>query len=100
MHVLLSVLHVCVQCNAGVGSGGGEVTVSACMSDTRGSGVLSSTGDVLEISAVRGVGGVCDMRMCLARGGVGGGGVSGRDNWGQGDCRTCVCVLVAVVWVV
>ena len=33
----------------------------------RGSGVLSSTGDVL----VRGVGGVCDMCMCLARGGVG-----------------------------
>ena len=29
---------------------------------------LSSTGDVL----VRGVGGVCDMCMCLARGGVGG----------------------------
>ena len=42
--------------------------VSACMSGTRGSGVLSSTGDVL----VRGVGGVCDMCMCLARGGVGG----------------------------
>ena len=39
--------------------------VSACMSGT---GVLSSTGDVL----VRGVGGVCDMCMCLARGGVGG----------------------------
>ena len=36
------------------------------MSGTRGSGVLSSTGDVL----VRGVGGVCD--MCLARCGVGG----------------------------
>ena len=34
-----------------------------------GSGVLSSTGDVL----VRGVGGVCG--MCLARGGVGGEGV-------------------------
>ena len=45
----------------------------ACMSGTRGSGVLSSTGDVL----VRGVGGVCDMCMCLARGGVGGEGVSG-----------------------
>ena len=42
--------------------------MSACMSSTRGSGVLSSTGDVL----VRGVGGVCDMCMCLARGGVGG----------------------------
>ena len=47
--------------------------MSACMSGTRGSGVLSSTGDVL----VRGVGGVCDMCMCLALGGVGGEGVSG-----------------------
>ena len=54
--------------SAGVGSGCGVVAVSACMSGTRGSGVLSSTGDVL----VRGVGGVCDMCMCLARGGVGG----------------------------
>ena len=39
------------------------VAVSVCMSGTRGSGVLSSTGDML----VRGVGGVCDMCMCLAR---------------------------------
>ena len=46
--------------------------MSACMCGTRGSCVLSSTGDVLEISVVRGVGGVCDMCMCLARGGVGG----------------------------
>ena len=46
------------------------VAVSACMSGTR---VLSSTGDVL----VRGVGGVWDMCMCLAWGGVGGEGVSG-----------------------
>ena len=55
--------------------GPGEVwfAVSACMSGTRGSGVLSSTGDVL----VRGVGGVCDMCMSLAQGGVGGKGVSG-----------------------
>ena len=36
------------------------------MSGTRGSGVLSSTGDVL----VRGAGGVCDMCMCLAVGPV------------------------------
>ena len=78
--------------------------MSACMSGTRGSGVLSSTGDVL----VRGVGGVCDMCMCLARGGVGGeGGEWTRELgwalpilWGQGECWTCVCVLVAVVWVV
>ena len=46
--------------------------VSARMSGTRGSGVMSNTGDVLEMSVVRGVGGVCDMCMCLARGGVGG----------------------------
>ena len=38
--------------------------MSACMSGTRGSGVLSSTGDVL----VRGVGGVCDMCMCFGSG--------------------------------
>ena len=44
------------------------VAVSACMS---GSGVLSSTGDMFEMSVVRGIGGVCDMCMCLARGGVG-----------------------------
>ena len=46
--------------------------MSACMSGTRGSGVLPSKCDVLEMSVVRGVGGVCDMCMCLARGGVGG----------------------------
>ena len=33
------------------------VAVSACMSGTCGSGVLSSTGDVLDMSVVRGVGG-------------------------------------------
>ena len=38
--------------------------MSVCMSCTRGSGVLSS--DVLELSVVRGVGGVCDMCMCFA----------------------------------
>ena len=50
-----------------MGSGGGVVAVSASMSGTRGSGVLSSTCDVLVMSVVRGVGGVCDMCMCLAR---------------------------------
>ena len=63
--------------NAGVGFGDGVVAVSACMSGTRGSGVLSGTGDVLDMSVVTGVGGVYDMCMCLARGGVGGEGVSG-----------------------
>ena len=33
---------------------------------------LSSTGDGFEMSVVRSVGGVCDMCMCLARGGMGG----------------------------
>ena len=46
--------------------GTGVVAVIACMSGTRGSGVLSSTGDML----VRGVGGECDRCMCSARGGV------------------------------
>ena len=54
--------------------------MSACMSGARGSGVLSSTGDVL----VRGVGGVCDMCMCLARGGVGGEGVEWMRELGLG----------------
>ena len=72
--------------------------MSACMSGTHGSGVLSSTGDVL----VRGVGGVCDMCMCLAQGGVGGkGGEWMRFGFGlyqsSGDRGS---VLVAVVCVV
>ena len=46
----------------------GVVAVSAYMGGTCGSGVSSSTGDVLEMSVVRGVCGVCD--MCTSRGGV------------------------------
>ena len=58
------------DCNAGVGFGRGVVAVSAYMGGTRVSGVLASAGDVLlEMSVVRGVGGVCDMCMCLARAG-------------------------------
>ena len=52
-----------------MGSWEGVVAESACMSGTRGSGVLSSTGDVLEMSVVRGVGGVCDSGRCGWRGG-------------------------------
>ena len=37
------------------------VAVSAYMGGTRGSGVLASAGDVLEISVVRGVCGVYDV---------------------------------------
>ena len=43
------------------------------MGGTRGSGVLTSAGDVLEISVARGVGGVCDMCMCLVWDGCVGG---------------------------
>ena len=47
--------------------------------DTRGSGIVSSAPDVTGMSVVRGmrgVGGVCEMCMCLDRGGVGEEGVS------------------------
>ena len=64
---------VCVACvyatrlgcegdnNAVMGSGGGVVVASAYMGGTRGSCVFASAGAVLEMSVVRGVGGVCDM---------------------------------------
>ena len=45
------------------------------VSGTRVSGIVSSAADVLWMSMVRGmrgVGGVCEMCMCLSRGGVGG----------------------------
>ena len=45
------------------------VAVSTYMGGTRGSYVLSSACDVLEMSVVRGVGEVCDMCMCLDRAG-------------------------------
>ena len=47
--------------NAGVGCGGGVVVVSAYMGGTRGSGVLASACDVLEMSGLSGEGGVCDI---------------------------------------
>ena len=86
--------------NAGVGSAGGVVAVSAYMGGTRGSGVLSSAGDLIEMSVVSGVGGVCDMCMCLARGGVGGVGCEwvaglglGFTNSGAtwGNLHMCLC---------
>ena len=53
---------------------------------TRGSGIVSSAADVLwmiVVRGMRGIGGVCEMRMCLARGGVGGvGGVDERIVFG------------------
>ena len=51
--------------NAGVVFGGGVVVVSAYMAGTHGSGDLSSACGMLEMSVVRGVGGVCDMCMCI-----------------------------------
>ena len=67
------------------------------MCGTRGSGVLSSTCDVLGMSVVRGVGGVCDMCMYLGRGGVGGEGgewmrelgLGFTNPVGTGECWTC-----------
>ena len=74
---------MCVCCeghgNAGVASG------EVCMCGTCSSGVLSSstsTGDVLEMSVVRGVGGLCG--MCLAQGGVGGEGGEWMKELGLG----------------
>ena len=72
-----------------MGSRGGVVKVSACMCGTRGSGVMPSTGDVLEMSVVRGVGGVCDMCMCLTRGGVGGEGGEWMREYGFGLHQSC-----------
>ena len=46
-----------------MGSGGGVFALSTYMGGTRGSGVLSSSGEVLEMSVVSGVGVVCDMYM-------------------------------------
>ena len=53
--------------NAGVEEEGGVVTVSPgyeYVGGTRGSGIVPSVTDVL---GMRGVGGVCEMCMCLAR---------------------------------
>ena len=53
------------------------------MGGTRGSGIVSSAAEVLGITVMRwmkGVGGVCEMCMCLALGGVGGDG----DEWIRG----------------
>ena len=59
-----------------MGDGEDGVMVSAghaYVGGTRGSGIVSSAADVLGMSVVRGmrgVGGVCEMCMCLARAGV------------------------------
>ena len=66
-----------------MGDEGGVVEVSAgCerMGGTCGSSAVYSADDVLKMSVVRGVrgvGGVCEMCMCLSRGWIRGVGVSG-----------------------
>ena len=76
MRVLLFVLYMCMLREyegdgpASVRDIGGVVMVSAGhVGGTHGSGIVSSAADVLWM---RGVGGVCEMCMCLARGGSGG----------------------------
>ena len=81
---------------------GPEGGVVAYMVGTRGSYVLACAGDVLEMSVVRGVGGVCDMSMGLAWGGVGGvrgvwvtglgfGFTNSEGTWGKWDMCLCFC---------
>ena len=69
--------------------------MSACMSGTRGSGVLSSTGDV----PARGAGGVCDMCMCPARGGCGWRGGRVDERIGHGLYQSPGCGGVGGEWV-
>ena len=85
----VSMLRVCEgECNTGVGDGGGVVAVSAgyeYVGSARGSDMVSCAADVLGMSVVcemRGVGGVREMRMCLARVGVG----EMRGEWIKGLC--------------
>ena len=78
MRVLLFVWDVSMLRECDCNGNYGVVAVNAgcdCMGGTRGSGSVSSADDVLDMSVLRGmrgVGGVCEMCMCLARGGVGG----------------------------
>ena len=59
---------------------------------TRSSGIVSSASDVLWMSVVHGiggVGGVCEMCIWLARGGVGGEGVSRLEDWVWALPKSC-----------
>ena len=77
--VMRALLHVCMlrECdgdgNVDVGDGGCVVVVSAeNVGGTRGSEIVSTAADVLGMSVMRGmrgVGGMCEMCMCLVRGG-------------------------------
>ena len=65
---------------------------------TRGSGIVSIAADVLWMSVVRGMRGVemCEMCMCLARGGMGGDGGWWMRGLGLGFTKhvldTCLCL--------
>ena len=72
VYVAMCMLRECQgDCNAGVGDVGGVVAVSVgceCLGGTPGSCVVDTADDVLEMSVVRGVtgvGGLCEMCMCL-----------------------------------
>ena len=97
MYCCLCCLCVCceVDGNSGVKSGGCVVAVSAYLSCTRGSGVLSCAGDVLEASVVRGVVEVCG----LVWAGWDLLGVSDRTGFLErhGENGICVCILITVV---
>ena len=70
------------------------------MCDIRGSGIVSSAADVLWMSVVRGmrgVGEVCEMCMCLARGDVGGEGGEWMRGFGLGLTNVKWVVRVACV---
>ena len=83
MRVILCVLHVGMvgECegdiNAGMGDGEGVVIVSAWHEYVGGTPDSADMLGMCVVRGMRGVSGVCEMCMCLARGGVRGEGVSG-----------------------
>ena len=80
--------------NATVGDLGGVVVVRpvhAYVGGTCGSGIVSSAG-ISMVGEMRGVGGVCEMCMCLVRGCVGGEGASGF----RAPTRTVVRMLAPI----
>ena len=83
--------------NTGVGAGGGVVAGCKYMGGTRGSDAVYSAIDVMEMSVVTGVSGVCEMCMCLARFVCGRCWVSGSGDRGWAlpimlKQRECLCL--------
>ena len=69
--------------------------------DTRSSGIVSSAADVLWMTVVRGmrgVSGVCEIGMCLSRGGVGGEGSEWMRGLGLGFTNHVGTGGVLAVW--